>query len=343
MCCCGPDGVEQGQCVAAAHGVTHAGVHVRQDRTGRGLAGRERVVGAHQDVLDTEPMQGELQARRVVGQRVAPQLAGSGARRRLGTAPGQLRSTVEPRQDRRERSPAVGETEPHSRPARAAGDQTGGRGGCLDGHAEPESDAERGEPRIERDVDRMHENQRRPLGGGVEERVEHGVGELQITDPGADLDPGKPQLVDAAHQLGHSSLRILQGNGAERVEPAGRRGDQLTQELVLCRGQHRRARTGLVVAQRHGDRGHELGRHAFGVHVAQPPLGRPAPVVDLPVDRAVEQDPRPVLRRPLHRRPAAVVSGQVRQPIGDCVGVHVDGTFGNLRSHGGNSQDSDVG
>jgi hypothetical protein len=106
-----------------------------------------------------------------------------------------------------------------------------------------------------------------------EESVEAGVGKLGIPDARADLDPEKTWVAHAAAQLVDRSVRVLQGDGAERSEAAWVLVGDSGEELVLRRRQFRGAGRCRGVAERHWDRGKHLHRNAFTVHVNDPSFG----------------------------------------------------------------------
>jgi hypothetical protein len=112
-----------------------------------------------------------------------------------------------------------------------------------------EADAERGQARVQRDVDGVHQHERTQVGRGVEERVEHRVGQLDLADPRADLHAEEAQLADAALQLRDGALDVLQGHRAQREQPPGCVRDELGEERVLGGGQLRRPVGGLVAAE----------------------------------------------------------------------------------------------
>ena len=81
-----------------------------------------------------------------------------------------------------------------------------------------------------------------------------------------------------------------------------------------------------VMAERDRDRRDHLQRHAFGVHVGQPPAGGPAAAVDVPVRPAAYQDARVRLAALLHGWPVRPrrYGREIRQRRCDGMGVQVD-------------------
>jgi hypothetical protein len=159
-----------------------------------------------------------------------------------------------------------------------------------------------------------------------EEPVQARVGELSIPDPRADLDTEKPGVAHAPAHLVDGSVRLLQGDGPQRSEACWALEGDSGEELVLCCSQFRGAGTRCGVTERHRNRGKHLHRNAFTVHVNDPSVGRPAPMIDRAVGNPTEHQLRFGLTRALDAGPAIVRidASQVGQISVDGMCVDID-------------------
>ena len=134
----------------------------------------------------------------------------------------------------------------------------------------------------------MNQHQRTELMGDREEPVQAFVGQLDVADPGADLDTEEARLAHAPVQFVDGSVGILKGDGAQRGEAGGVLLYDAREEVVLSRRQCGCAGWVRVIAERHRDRRKHLHPNAVTVHVDDAGLRGPAPAVDLAIGNPIE-------------------------------------------------------
>jgi hypothetical protein len=158
------------------------------------------------------------------------------------------------------------------------------------------------------------------------EPVQAGVGELGTGDLRADFDTEEAPTAHAPAHLVDGPIGVLQGDGAQRGEAAWVLMDDPGKELVLRRRQFGGAGRRRRVTKCHRNRGKHLHPNAFTVHVDDPSLRRPAPVIDPAVGQSTEQQVRLGLAGALDAGPAVVRvrAPQVGQISVDGVAVDID-------------------
>jgi aerobic carbon-monoxide dehydrogenase large subunit len=217
-------------CIESGHCVE------RGDRSG--IAHLEGVVASEEHPVGADPIEEVADRRRVVQDRViveTPQRLD----RRHGEACGDevrhlLPAALHPTDLIRQEAPAVGGAQGHGRVAlehtrqQDPGDGDRGLGRPSD-HVveEPVRQVDAGEG-----LDRVQEHEGAKTVGFGPELVEPCRHEVDVTDPGCDLDTDHAEVLDQVTQLGRGSGRLLEGNGADRQE-AVRMGCRLTGERLV--------------------------------------------------------------------------------------------------------------
>lgn len=191
--------------VVPGDAVDHVGgqegrIRLTEHRAGRLLPCGERIVRTKEHVVSAEAAYREVQAMRVVGERVAVEGRRVRARRllrpaargwlgRLGLAP----PPVYTRQYHGQRPSPVGEAQAEVRPPveGAAVQQASAGDRCLSRHPDAEREFKRCQPRSGQNLVGMHEDQRPQVLGSLEEGVEPLIGEFDPGHVGTDLYAGE--------------------------------------------------------------------------------------------------------------------------------------------------------
>jgi hypothetical protein len=172
----------------------------------------------------------------------------------------------------------------------------------------------------------MDEDQRTEFVRDGEEPVKARVGELDIADPGTDFDTEESATVHALPHLLDGPVGVLQGDGAQCCKARRMSVHQSREELVLSRREFGRACRGSPVAERHRNRRKHLHRNAVTIHICEPGVRRPTPMVDPAVWHFTEHQLRFGLARPIDTGPvvARVSLSQIRQLLVDGMGMDID-------------------
>ena len=138
----------------------------------------------------------------------------------------------------------------------------------------------------------MDQNQGTKFVRDGKEPVQAGVGELDSGDLRADLHAQEAVTPHTRSHFFDRPVGFLQGDGSERGEAGWAFVDYPGEELVLGRCQFGGAGRRRRVAERRRNRRKNLQSNAFNVHVDDPSLRRPAPVIDAAVGNPAEQQLR---------------------------------------------------
>jgi hypothetical protein len=198
--------------------------------------------------------------------------------------------------------------------------------GRLNGHPGAETQTEPGQPGRQVLVAWMDKDQGAEFVRDGEEPVQARVGEFDIADSGTNLDTEESTTAHASPQLFNGAVGVLQGDGAQRGEARWVLAHDSGEELVLSRRQFGRACRGSAVAECHRNRRKHLHRNVVTIHINEPGIRRPAPVIDPAVGHSTEHELRFGLARPVDTGPAIMRVSllQIRQILADGVGMDID-------------------
>lgn len=142
----------------------------------------------------------------------------------------------------------------------------------------------------------------------------------------ADLDSEESRTVHTPAHLLDGKVGILQGDGAQRGEPGGMLPHDSAEELVLGRRELRRSARRCPITECDRNRRKDLHRNAVMIHIGDPGVWRPAPVIDLAVAQPAEHQVCGGLARALDTGPAVsrIAPSQIWQVDVDGVGMDID-------------------